>query len=448
MARKHKGLSRRIKKIVPNLHRLHSTIKRKYRSTKNKIKKAKTRERTRKLKNDKYKKKEEKYSDNDIDNDSDKDIIIKSVTPENQRIEGKKIYSEIKNKPKIGMLKRLEKLETIDEDQEGNFALQSIRSFSPRINKELVSLKSIVASNIFKCKNLLETNVGSRCLDYTSKEVKDKLLKNLRASKHLDCSKFIAPKQYNSNCWFNTLFVTFFFSDKGRKFFRFIRQLMITGKKVNGEEIPDELARVFFIFNKIIEASYNQDGNTDYKLIANYNTNYFIENIYDILLKKNIVTYKKNQSGNPLEYYIAIIKYLNYNAVNIENIDISERNDFNNIDKKIRNPEPPEIIVVEIIDEDAVKIDNKPIEFDISILGKKHKYKLDAAIIRDISKQHFCSVLTCNNREYSFDGASYSRLSEYNWKDNINKSIKWGFEGHTLKWNFMKGYQMLFYYKI
>ena len=447
MARKHKGLSRRIK-IVPNLHRLRSTIKRKYRSTKNKIKKAKTREITRKLKSDKYKKKKEKYSDKDSDKDSDADIIIKSVTPENQRIEGRKIYSEIKNKPKIGMLKRLKKLETIDEDQEGNFALQSIRSFSPKINKELVSLKSIVASNIFKCKNLLETNVGSRCLDYTSKEVKDKLLKNLRASKHLDCSKFIAPKQYNSNCWFNTLFVTFFFSDKGRKFFRFIRQLMITGKKVNGEEIPDELARVFFIFNKIIEASYNQDGNTDYKLIANYNTNYFIENIYDILLKKNIVTYKKNQSGNPLEYYIAIIKYLNYNALNIENIDISERNDFNNIDKKIRNPEAPEIIVVEIIDEDAVKIDNRPIEFDISILGKKHKYKLDAAIIRDISKQHFCSVLTCNNRDYSFDGASYSRLSEYNWKDNINKSIKWGFEGHTLKWNFMKGYQMLFYYKI
>lgn len=443
MGRKYKDLSRRIKKLVPNLHKLRSTTKRKYTSTKNKIKKTKSNQSTRKTSNNKYKKKE-KHSNND----SDADIIIKSVTPEIQRTEGKKIYLETKKKPKIGMLKRLNKLETIDEEKENNFALQSIRSFSPKINKELVSLKSIVASNIFKCKNLLETNVGSRCLDYTSKEVKDKLLKNLRASKHLDCSKFIAPKQYNSNCWFNTLFVTFFFSDKGRKFFRFIRQLMISGKKVNGEEIPDELARVFFIFNKIIEASYNQDGNTDYKLIANYNTNYFIENIYDILLKKNIVTYKKNQSGNPLEYYIAIIKYLNYNAVNIENIDISERNDFNNIDKKIRNPEAPEIIVVEIIDEDAVKIDNRPIEFDISIQGKKHKYKLDAAIIRDISKQHFCSVLTCNNREYSFDGASYSRLSEYNWKDNINKSTKWGFEGHTLKWNFMKGYQMLFYYKI
>jgi len=447
MARKYKGLSRRIK-IVPNLHKLRSTINRKYRSTKNKIKKTKSAQSTRKTSSNKYKKIQEKYSDKHSDKHSDADIIIKSFTPENQRIEGKKIYLEIKKKPKIGMLKRLEKLETIDEDEEGNFALQSIRSFSPKINKELVSLKSIVASNIFKCKNLLETNVGSRCLDYTSKEVKDKLLKNLRASKHLDCSKFIAPKQYNSNCWFNTLFVTFFFSDKGRKFFRFIRQLMITGKKVNGEEIPDELARVFFIFNKIIEASYNQDGNTDYKLIANYNTNYFIENIYDILLKKNIVTYKKNQSGNPLEYYIAIIKYLNYNAVNIENIDISTSDDFNNIDKKIRNPEAPEIIVVEIIDEDAVNIDNRPIEFTISVQGKKHKYKLDAAIIRDISKQHFCSVLTCNNREYSFDGASYSRLSEYNWKNNINKSTKWGFEGHKLKWNFMKGYQMLFYYKI
>ena len=59
----------------------------------------------------------------------------------------------------------------------------------------------------------------------------------------------LAPKQYHSNCWFNTMFVTFFFSDKGRKFFRFMRQLMITGEKNNGEKIPHELAKIFFIFN-------------------------------------------------------------------------------------------------------------------------------------------------------------------------------------------------------
>ena len=91
MGRKYKSLSRRIK-IVPNLHKLRSTINRKYRSTKNKIKKTKSTQSTRKRSSNKYKKIEEKYSDKH----SDADIIIKSVTPKNQIIEGKKIYLEIK----------------------------------------------------------------------------------------------------------------------------------------------------------------------------------------------------------------------------------------------------------------------------------------------------------------------------------------------------------------
>ena len=374
-------------------------------------------------------------------------IEIKSITPKLYRVESKKIFDKLKKNPKQN------NLQVIEEENKMNFAIESIkksyRSFSPKINEELISLKSTLPSNIFKCNDLLETNIESKCLDYTSQIVKDKLLKNLQASKHLDCYKFIAPKQYNSNCWFNTMFVTFFFSDKGRKFFRFMRQLMITGKKVNGEEIPEELAKVFFVFNKIIEASYNQDGNSNYKLIANYNTNYFIENIYNILLKKNIVTYKKNQSGNPIEYYISIIKYLNYNAINIMNIDITNKNQFTNIQNEFReNETSPEIIIVEIIDEDSQKIDNRPKEMSIFIEGTYQKYKLDSAILRDTSKQHFCSVLTCNGKDFSFDGASYSRLSPYNWSKNINKKTKWGFSGHTLKWSFMNSYQMLFYYKI
>ena len=59
-----------------------------------------------------------------------------------------------------------------------------------------------------------------------------KLLHNLRSSKHLDCSRFIAPKQFNSNCWFNTMFVSFFISDYGRKFFSYFRQMMILGNSI------------------------------------------------------------------------------------------------------------------------------------------------------------------------------------------------------------------------
>ena len=209
------------------------------------------------------------------------------------------------------------------------------------------------------------------------------------------------------------MFVTFFFSDKGRKFFRFLRQLMITGKKINGEKIPDDLAKIFFIFNKIIEASYNQDGNNNSRLIRDFNTNYFIENIYYIMLNKNIITYKKNESGNPIEYYKSIIKYLNYNAIDIINIDITNNIDFKNIAKKILHDNIPEIIIVDIIDSDSIKINTRPLEFKISLNGISHNYRLDSAIVRDISRQHFCSLLTCNNDEYSFDGASFSRLSKY-----------------------------------
>ena len=415
---KNKLLSKTIKKvkiknIIPKLNKIKLTLKKKTSKKKNNSSKIR------------------------------KDVtIIKSMTPIEDKNISTALYNNIKKNPKIKML------ENIDENVENNFAIQSIKSFSPKINDNLVSLKTILPSNVFKCNTLLETNINNKCLNYTSKLVHNKLLKNLTASKHLNCSKFIAPKQYNSNCWFNTMFVTFFFSDKGRKFFRFMRQLMITGKKINGEIIPDELAKVFFIFNKIIEASYNQDGNSNYKLISNYNTNFFIENLYNILLKKNIVTYKKNQSGNPLEYYLSIIKYLNYDAVNILNLDIYSNNDFNNINKKILSTNIPEIIIIEIIDEYSSKINNRPEILDVLINKKNYKYKLDAAIVRDVSKQHFCSLLTCNNYGYSFDGASYSRLSKYNWLDTINKKISWGFEGHPLKWNFMTSYQMLFYYRI
>ena len=377
------------------------------------------------------------------------DITIRSITPLEAKQESREIYSMLKlNKGKQDKETRQ------DLDIERPQLSLEKGSFSPKINRELVSLKTVKAADVFKCRgDLLSTNIGSKCLPYTSKQVQSKLLKNLKASKHLDCSRFIAPKQYNSNCWFNTLFVTFFFSDKGRKFFRFLRQLMITGKKVNGDPIPDELAEVFFTFNKIIEGSYNQDGNADHKLIANYNTNFFIENIYNILLKRGIVTYKKNQSGNPLEYYLAIIKYLNYDAVNVLSIDISSERDFEKIGDKLRDNgvfTPPEVLIIEIIDDDAKTIQNRPLEFTMSDNDSSSSisYRLDAAILRDISRQHFCSLLTCNSQQYSFDGASYSRLTEYKWKDVLNRPTKWGFEGHPLKWSFLKSYQMLFYYRV
>ena len=115
------------------------------------------------------------------------------------------------------------------------------------------------------CQDLLKIkllkNGKETCLDYNNTYVKDKLINNLKASKHIDVKKFISPRQIMSNCWFNTMFVTLFFSDKGRKFFRYFRELMITGKTFDGKDIETDLAKLFFILNLFIEASYNTHKN-------------------------------------------------------------------------------------------------------------------------------------------------------------------------------------------
>ena len=82
------------------------------------------------------------------------------------------------------------------------------------------------------------------------------MLRNLK-KKSIDFSKVIAPANIDKNCWFNCFFMCFFISDKGRKFFRFFRQLMIEGKFANGKKITPRLHKAFYLLNMAIEASYN-----------------------------------------------------------------------------------------------------------------------------------------------------------------------------------------------
>lgn len=334
------------------------------------------------------------------------------------------------------------------------------KSYSPSINRRLVSFKTLKASPIKKCNNIYKLNINNKCHSYKSKIVKNKLLNNLKSSKHLKCNLFITPKQYLSNCWFNVLFIVFFFSDKGKKFFKFLRQLMIEGKNVHGITIPNKLHKIFYIFNMAIELYYNQNNisSTNIKFVKKFNTNILIKNIYNILKKKNIETFNINEPGNPLDYYKHIITYLNYNPISIISVSISEYY-INSIDyyveKHIKdinlnsNYKYPDIIVIEIIDDISKFINNK--QLNINLYDKNninHTYTLDSVVIRDTTKQHFSSLITCNNKQYKYDGASYKKMNKFNWKKYINDDKPWGFEGHHLKFNFRNSYQMLFYYKI
>ena len=122
-----------------------------------------------------------------------------------------------------------------------------IESYSPSINEKLITLKSTKRRPLINCntknaflnKEPLDISIENKCYPYHSKEAKDFLLKNLAANKHINPEKIVTPIQSLGNCWFNTMFITLFVSDKGRKFFHFFRQLMIEGVQSNGKQVPN-----------------------------------------------------------------------------------------------------------------------------------------------------------------------------------------------------------------
>ena len=336
-------------------------------------------------------------------------------------------------------------------------------SYSPTINNELVSLKSIPRKELLDCnieaafhlKEPLQIGIpgklyDNRCFYYYMPEAKKFLLRNLAADKHIIPSKIIPPIQSQSNCWFNAMFVTFFVSDKGRKFFHFLRQLMIEGKQKDGSVIPTKLRDAFALLNFGIDACLT--GNEyAYKL----NTNSIIHLLYESIPK----SYRDNdqyivdvdKASNPLLYYIGIINFLNNTSIQMLFIRYA---DSKWKDKIVENVQKmahlPHIIVLEVFDDMAGEFNKKPVSFTVN----NGKYYIDSAVVRDINKEHFCAAITCEGKEMGYDGMSFHRLVPLEWKHKMNTNISWQFEGTNnydgkpLEWNFMKSYQLLMYYRI
>ena len=329
-------------------------------------------------------------------------------------------------------------------------------SYSPTVNKQLITLKTLPREKLHNCnikrayelKEPLEIGIpgviyGKTCFNYNTSEAKDFLLHNLSANKHINIDFIVPPKQLQSNCWFNTMFVMFFISDKGRKFFHFLRQLMIEGKQLNGEIIPENIRNAFALLNFGIDASLT--GNPfAYEL----NTNAIIHKLYKSIPPEYKEHHKYitdiNNPGNPLRYYISIINYLAGSPillVFVSDANTDWKHKLTNILKQ--NKHLPHIIAIEIYKENANKV-NKPLTFNIN----EAKYEIDSAAIIDISKQHFCATITCEGKEMSYDGMSHHPLVPFKWKDQINNNSNWGFKGHDLEWNFINCYQILMYYRV
>jgi hypothetical protein len=293
------------------------------------------------------------------------------------------------------------------------------------------------------------------------------LLKNLSANKHIEPKNIITPIQALGNCWFNTMFVTLFVSDKGRKFFHFFRQLMIKGETSDdNKSIPKKLKNGLALLNYAIDACLT--GNEfAYKM----DTNVIIKDIY-----KNIpASYKAalpyitniKDAGNPIRYYGSLIFYLHDTSIQMAYISSCTNEWKRQLLSKLKEAETkaetkaetndknqkrePHIIILEFFDNESKTADNKVTKF---ALPDGTKYKLDSAIIRNTKGHHFSSLLTCENKEYGYDGMSFHRLVPLNWKKNLNKDFVWKYEGSTdnddklLEWNFRSGYQMLVYYRI
>ena len=331
-------------------------------------------------------------------------------------------------------------------------------SYSPTINKQLVTLKSLDREDLMDCnmekafelKEPLQIGVNGKCYYYYTSESKRFLLHNLTANKHINPKTVVPPIQSHSNCWFNCMFVTFFVSDKGRKFFHFLRQLMIEGKQQDGTVIPNSLRDAFALLNFGVDACLT--GNEfAYKLNTNAIIHLLFKGIPDSYKQKYPYIVDIDEAGNPLLYYMSIIYYLNNSSIQLLFVrDANSKWKDMVTESVIKMSHLPHIIVLEVYDENASEFNKKPVSFTV----KDAKYEIDSAVVRDTTKQHFCSVITCEGKEMGYDGASFHRLVPLKWKHRMNSNVDWEFEGTKdydgtmLKWNFMKSYQLLIYYRI
>jgi len=407
---------------------------------------------------------------------------IKNTTKRNKKTNNKYDRLKKKNKksnkirtPKVHVLKsttpkNIQYVSSLISDQIDDKArgLFKYSSYSPTINEELVSLKSTMRENIIGCNNdrafelheplQIQMPGDNTCVPYYDQSAKKMLLHNLSANKHIDVSKIITPKQYRSNCWFNAMFVTFFISDKGRKFFHYFRQLMILGELSNGKKIPRNLADAFALLNFAIESSLT---GSDYAY--DLDTNSIIQKIYKSIPIHEYKTegfhkiYNIDDSGNPIHYYSSIIHYLQDTSIDLILIRTYNHTDWKNmVNDRIKEfGYYPHIIVIEIFDGpkqtpgNSGIIKDKELEFTV----RDNKYVLDSCVVRDKSQQHFCSLITCEGKQYAYDGESYHRLVPLDWKNHVNSEFTWTFEGtydsnneYLLEWSFLHGYQMLIYY--
>tara|TARA_Y100000389_G_scaffold181633_1_gene197457 strand:+ start:93 stop:932 length:840 start_codon:yes stop_codon:yes gene_type:complete len=274
--------------------------------------------------------------------------------------------------------------------------------------------------------------------------------------------------------------MSFFVSDKGRKFFKFFREQMVKGthfiRKTNDPSMfetvsikPPALAKAFFLLNAAIDASLFGKGNIKNPGLL-MDTNNLIARIYKSIspLRGRLIGLRdSHESGNPLKYYKSIVSYLGgddlYSSKHalriLETDNVIGCWDGPNlrVGSLGRHVEQlqygaPDVIVIEQDDEAQKVLNHRMTE---TFYGQPISYKLDSIVVRDVKKRHFCALLTCNGKGFGFDGASFQRMMPFDWIERalINqeawsfKGSVWGGTNKQIVWKMSSSYALAFYYR-
>ena len=271
----------------------------------------------------------------------------------------------------------------------------------------------------------------NKCFKWDHPALKQIMMQNFKSSKSIvDCSKLVGPKQYLSNCWFNTFFMCFFISENSQKFFKHLRQVMIEGKTLPVGNNPNkplhkELVKPMFYLNSLIDACLS--GN----LLGAVNTNVIIDLLYKSKLSKQFRPVSK--AHNPINLYIGILSAIGQTSIYIKKVYLKYNPDKSyqsiSIDKYsqayshfISNPtkvsRPADLFIVEgepLQGRKKYGVNKKnQTEFNEfvpqyrkdlrkSIILDGEKYTLDCVVIRDNSHGHFSAFITCDGKEKWFD---------------------------------------------
>jgi len=388
----------------------------------------------------------------------------------------KKNRKSIKSNRKVTSKVRLTSLPTLTLHTKKK-ELKKMHSYVPSFQRRQITPlgsfspeRSIIGNKEFICgDDEIYNSKTKKCYAWNTKMAKNIASKNLNSNRKFDAKNIVGPKQIMGNCWLNCFFVIYFISDKGRKFFRHLRKVMITGKDLDGKPLKKNVHRLLFIFNKYIETIIRGKHSKINKTYAlKMDTNELIKEIYKTISKENKSLIPNiKEAGNVEKFYYGLLNHINLEKKvrkrNIMDIQLYEHLiGFNSIpeiqyyvEKELYNSH---IIILKITNDDTLSVlsnkyfkqtkQKKPKEIKI----KNRRFLLDSALLLDNDNEHFSAYLTINKKEHMFEGYSNARIIPFKWKNKLNTIKSWKtFSSRTYQDNynsFMKGYQLLYYYRV